>query len=223
MRPRNVAFVVAVMMVAGVIVSLAAAPRASADADPVQWSTSSGGNGHWYRLSPRPVNGLDDAIQLAASTSWQGQPGYVVSILSEGEKDFLVDTFGGNENFLIGYTDRDQEGTWTWVSGEPSGYEFWASNEPNNCGSAPDGSPGCFPESLAVTNWQHASGPPQPPGAWNDLPGFAGYAIFEYHYAKNDCKKGGWQGLVDDQGRSFKNQGDCVSFVATGGKNRASG
>ncbi len=28
-----------------------------------------------------------------------------------------------------------------------------------------------------------------------------------------DCKNGGWQNLVDDQGRPFKNQGDCVSFV----------
>ena len=29
------------------------------------------------------------------------------------------------------------------------------------------------------------------------------------------CKKGGWR----DFGLLFKNQGDCVSFVATGGKN----
>ena len=28
----------------------------------------------------------------------------------------------------------------------------------------------------------------------------------------DDCKDGGWQNLVDDQGRPFKNQGDCVSF-----------
>jgi hypothetical protein len=33
------------------------------------------------------------------------------------------------------------------------------------------------------------------------------------------CMKGGWMNLVDSQGNSFKNQGDCVSFVATGGKN----
>jgi hypothetical protein len=29
------------------------------------------------------------------------------------------------------------------------------------------------------------------------------------------CKKGGWEGFAEE----FKNQGDCVSFVATGGKN----
>ena len=37
--------------------------------------------------------------------------------------------------------------------------------------------------------------------------------------SKDECKKGGWQELTDDQGNSFKNQGDCVSYVATGGKN----
>lgn len=33
--------------------------------------------------------------------------------------------------------------------------------------------------------------------------------------SKDDCKNGGWQSF----GGHFKNQGDCVSFVATGGKN----
>ena len=39
----------------------------------------------------------------------------------------------------------------------------------------------------------------------------------------NQCKKGGWQSLADYSGTSFKNQGDCVSFVATGGTNTAAG
>jgi hypothetical protein len=38
-----------------------------------------------------------------------------------------------------------------------------------------------------------------------------------------DCKKGGWKALTDESGRSFKNQGDCVSYVATGGRNPADG
>ncbi len=40
---------------------------------------------------------------------------------------------------------------------------------------------------------------------------------------KDQCKQGGWQTLADDEGNSFKNQGDCVSFVATKGKNKGSG
>lgn len=41
--------------------------------------------------------------------------------------------------------------------------------------------------------------------------------------SKDDCKKDGWRTLVDDQGRPFANQGDCVSYVATKGKNKAKG
>ncbi len=40
---------------------------------------------------------------------------------------------------------------------------------------------------------------------------------------KDECKNGGWMTLADDQGHSFKNQGDCVSFVASQGKNKGSG
>jgi hypothetical protein len=37
------------------------------------------------------------------------------------------------------------------------------------------------------------------------------------------CKNGGWQNYTDANGTSFKNQGDCVSYVATGGSNLAAG
>jgi hypothetical protein len=39
----------------------------------------------------------------------------------------------------------------------------------------------------------------------------------------SDCKDGGWQTAADDNGNLFKNQGDCVSYVATKGKNLGSG
>ena len=39
--------------------------------------------------------------------------------------------------------------------------------------------------------------------------------------AKDDCKKGGWR--VFNGTYRFKNEGDCVSFVATGGKNNPNG
>jgi len=40
---------------------------------------------------------------------------------------------------------------------------------------------------------------------------------------KDSCKNGGWQDLEDANGQPFKNQGDCVSYFATGGKNEGSG
>jgi hypothetical protein len=39
----------------------------------------------------------------------------------------------------------------------------------------------------------------------------------------DQCKHGGWRHLVDRNGTPFKNQGDCVSYVATGGRNLADG
>jgi choice-of-anchor C domain-containing protein len=44
-------------------------------------------------------------------------------------------------------------------------------------------------------------------------------AVTESVPGTDDCKDGGWQTMIDTAGNSFKNQGDCVSFFATKGKN----
>lgn len=57
-----------------------------------------------------------------------------------------------------------------------------------------------------------------------DLVNFNGtvydFELFMVPTSKDQCKKGGWENLTDASGQPFKNQGDCVSYVATGGKNR---
>ncbi|NND74500.1 MAG: LamG domain-containing protein [Ilumatobacter sp.] len=40
---------------------------------------------------------------------------------------------------------------------------------------------------------------------------------------KEACKKGGWETYTDGDGTPFANQGDCVSYVVTGGRNLAQG
>jgi hypothetical protein len=41
---------------------------------------------------------------------------------------------------------------------------------------------------------------------------------------KDECKKGGWRNFTNPDGSPlFKNQGDCVSYVASKGKNQPSG
>ncbi len=40
---------------------------------------------------------------------------------------------------------------------------------------------------------------------------------------KDQCKKDGWMNVTDANGNHFKNQGDCVSYVATNGRNPANG
>jgi choice-of-anchor C domain-containing protein len=57
--------------------------------------------------------------------------------------------------------------------------------------------------------------------------GFFGPALDNVTVTENvptaaDCKNGGWETMIDSQGNGFKNQGDCVSFFATKGKNLGS-
>jgi len=40
---------------------------------------------------------------------------------------------------------------------------------------------------------------------------------------KDQCKDNGWKNVTDPSGKAFKNQGDCVSYFATKGKNQPSG
>lgn len=50
------------------------------------------------------------------------------------------------------------------------------------------------------------------------LVGLAGPASAQESDAKASCKKGGWETLVrTEDGSSFRNQGDCVSYVAAHG------
>jgi choice-of-anchor C domain-containing protein len=50
-------------------------------------------------------------------------------------------------------------------------------------------------------------------------PAIDAVVITESVPVKDDCKDGGWQSMIDNAGNSFKNQGDCVSYFATKGKN----
>jgi choice-of-anchor C domain-containing protein len=50
-------------------------------------------------------------------------------------------------------------------------------------------------------------------------PAIDNVVVTETVATKDDCKDGGWQTMIDTAGNSFKNQGDCVSFFATKGKN----
>jgi choice-of-anchor C domain-containing protein len=55
------------------------------------------------------------------------------------------------------------------------------------------------------------------PGAFG--PALDNVVVTETVPTKDDCKKGGWRTMIDGAGNHFKNQGDCVSYFATKGKN----
>ena len=62
----------------------------------------------------------------------------------------------------------------------------------------------------------------QPPStAFGRVTTATGVIVLDRAQSIANCKKGGWQTQTDSAGNSFKNQGDCVSFVDSGGFNLA--
>ncbi len=115
-------------------------------------------DGHNYLLTPEKMM-WQEAEDYAASLG-----GYLVAINSQEEQDFLVEAFGSDELFWIGFTDEATEDFWTWTSGEPKVYENWypEDNEPNNVNGGED---------YAVMNWikSYHSHLNSESGYWNDL------------------------------------------------------
>jgi Leucine-rich repeat (LRR) protein len=73
-----------------------------------------------------------------AFISAEAQNGFVATIISEEHNDWLRNKLDdlGEDEVIIGYTDRDVEDTFVWHSGSTSTYTNWNTNEPNDSGSA---------------------------------------------------------------------------------------
>ncbi len=150
----------------------------SAAAAPVQWKMTDGGNDHWYDFVEVAV--ATDGFAYANSQSHDGQAGYLATITSQEEQDFLNalwpgPTSGQYGNFyMIGLSDRENEGDFKWLDGDEAGqttsYTNWASNEPNNSGGNED---------YTVAFWRNSSA-----GVWNDVPSIESTRfIIEYNPA----------------------------------------
>ena len=63
------------------------------------------------------------------------QRGHLVAINSQAEQDFLMNQFGDNDNFWIGFNDAAVEGSWVWSNGDPVTYTNWEPGEPNDASS----------------------------------------------------------------------------------------
>jgi len=60
--------------------------------------------------------------------------GYLVTVNSEAENEWLVNEFspGRNRYLWTGFTDQDSEGVFVWTSGDPVTYTNWAPDQPDN-------------------------------------------------------------------------------------------
>lgn len=112
------------------------APTKTVDVSPypgaVQWSTASGGNGHWYYRTA--VYQPYSASQQAATNAGA----HLASITSAAENQWIVGCFGTNY-FLGGVQipgSAEPASGWSWLGGDPWGYTNWSGNEPNNWGGS---------------------------------------------------------------------------------------
>lgn len=131
-------------------------------------------NGHFYRPMSWPAgnSGTSNSIYeniktLSTQQTFKGQTGYLLTITSQDEQNFVQSNVPGN-NILFSLTDVGQEGVWRIDAGPENGtiiktsnsggnvagrYNNWCSGEPNNWGSG---------ENYAVTKWGGGN-------CWNDF------------------------------------------------------
>jgi len=97
-----------------------------AHADPVQWFH----NGHWYDLVNAPMINWYEADTDSKNLQLEGKKGHLVTITSEAENQFLIDTFGVElkDRWIGSYQvdgSMEPNGGWRWVTGEPWDYTNW--------------------------------------------------------------------------------------------------
>ncbi|MCW0481959.1 PKD domain-containing protein [Gaoshiqia sediminis] len=133
--------------------------------------------GHFYQFVEKLDITWTEARAEAETKSYYGLKGYLATILSKEENDFIWTKVNGVG--WIGATDEAVEGEWRWATGPeagtlfwkgnyPSGqrvnnlFSFWSNGEPNN--SYPDLNGG-LGEDYGHIN----QNPDQPEKSWNDL------------------------------------------------------
>jgi VCBS repeat-containing protein len=91
-----------------------------------------------------------------AKTEAESLGGSLAVINSLEENEFIRSNSGNNSKW-IGYSDRDQEGSFEWANGSSSDFTNWASGEPNNAGDED------YAEFMSNGKWNDLP-------RWNNLP-----------------------------------------------------
>lgn len=143
----------------------------TAGAVPVQWS---GGNDHWYELvtSGSAITWVDADAAAKAST-FNGLPGYLVSLTSKAENNWVfynivktIDAWTGGYQAIPG-----DNNSWHWTSGESWGFTAWVGGQPDNAGGGVQHTLYWNP-TVNTPEWGDA------PDTWSDKPSAF---VVEYH------------------------------------------
>ena len=107
------------------------------------------GNGHYYLFTKEGAK-WPEALDRSDDTSINGVSGYLATITSEAENEFIRSySYGGsatpNSGFIAGTDDHKvyswvgatDEGVWVWAAGPEAGTQFWSGK---SSGSATNGS-----------------------------------------------------------------------------------
>ena len=100
-------------------------------------------NAHFYKFVPGKITGTN-AFAGAAGLSEMGLTGYLTSITSSDENDFVASKIQGSDgtvakNVWIGASDAETEGDWIWKGGPDNGVQFWKGCNVANGGAPVDG------------------------------------------------------------------------------------
>ena len=132
----------------------------------VIWDPAAGGNGHFYRAVPRSAGLTWDA----ANTLAQQQGGYLATITSAAENNFVFGlinssqfftSFNGSGPAIGGFQiagSQEPGAGWSWVTGEGWSYTNWAQGQPDN---------GFGPNENRLEYFSGLGGTPA--ATWNDL------------------------------------------------------
>jgi hypothetical protein len=94
------------------------------------WSTTNGGNGHYYEV----VSSASSINWSTAQSAATDRGGYLATITSQAENAFLTN-LAPIPAWIGGFQTQNSiepSGGWKWVTGEPFTYTNWANLEPNN-------------------------------------------------------------------------------------------
>ena len=108
-----------------------------AAAEAVLWEV----NGHYYEYLDQLVT-WEEAHIIAENRTVHGQPGYLVTLTSQGENDFVYNTILGGDApapygvpWIGGYQNSDHSDpalNWHWVTEEEFDWVNWTPGEPND-------------------------------------------------------------------------------------------